>query len=89
MKFLVWIISAVNLWFGLRCFLNVIHVLQTTKYSQGATATFAALFLGFGAAGFYVSIARGQQHWALLICGGPWVLGLLILFVSMVTGKQQ
>jgi hypothetical protein len=89
MKFVVWIVSAVNLYFGLRCFLNAIHVLHTSKYSQATTVMFAALFLGFGAAGLFLSIVRDEQHLALLIGGGPWVLGFVILFISMVTGRQQ
>lgn len=56
MKYLVWLISSVNVYFGLRCFLNAIHVLKTSKYSQGTTVLFAVLFLGLGAAGFYFTL---------------------------------
>jgi hypothetical protein len=89
MKFLVWIISAINLYFGLRCFLNAVHVLHTSKYSQSTTVIFAILFLAFGSVGLFLSIMRDEQRLGLLVGGGPWVLGLVILFVSMVTGKQQ
>ena len=89
MKFFVWLISAVNVYFGLRCFLNAIHVLHTSKYSQTSTVIFAILFLGLGVAGFYVSIFQGNPKLALLISFGPWILGFVILFISMVTGKQQ
>ena len=89
MKFFVWLISAVNVYFGLRCFLNVIGVLKTSKYSQTSTVIFAILFLGLGAAGFYVSIFQNNPKLALLISFGPWVLGFVILFISMVTGRQQ
>jgi hypothetical protein len=89
MKFIVWLISAVNVYFGLRCFLNAIGVLQTSKYSQTSTVIFAILFLGLGAAGFYVSIFQGNAKLALLISFGPWVLGFVVLFLSMITGKYQ
>jgi hypothetical protein len=89
MKYLVWIISAVNVYLGLRCFLNAIHVLHTSKYSQATTVIFAIVFLGLGAAGFYVTIAKNDSTLGLWISVGPWVLSLLILFVVMITGKQQ
>ncbi len=87
MKHCVWLISAINLYFGLRCFLNVIHVLHTSKYSQATTVIFAVLFLSLGAAGFYCSIGRGEQKLGLLIGFGPWILALVILFISMATSK--
>lgn len=89
MKYLVWLISAANLWFGGRSFLNAIHVLQTSKYSQRTTVIFAVLFLGLGVAGFYVSIARHDPKLGLLVAAGPWVLALVILFVTMMTSNYQ
>jgi hypothetical protein len=80
-------ISAINLYFGLRCFLNAIHVLHTSKYSQTTTVIFAVLFLSLGAAGFYCSIGRGDQKLGLLTAFGPWVLAFVILFISMVTSR--
>ena len=89
MKYLVWLISAVNVFFGLRCFLNAIHVLQTSKYSQSTTVVFAILFLGLGAAAFYFTIARNDPKLGLLIALGPWVLAVVILLIAMITGKKQ
>jgi len=89
MKFLVWLICAVNVYLGARCFLNAIHVLHTSKYSQSTTVIFAGLFLGLGAAGLYFSIFKPNMKLALLIAFGPWVLALVVLFVSMITGKYQ
>ena len=89
MKYLVWAISAANVYFGLRCFLNAIHVLHTSKYAQTTTVMFAVLFLVLGVAGFYFSIARSNPKLGLLICFGPWVLAFVGLFISMVTGRQQ
>lgn len=89
MKYIVWLISAVNLYFGLRCLLNAVGILQSSKYSQATTVIFAVLFLGLGAAGFYFSITKQNPKLGLLIAFGPWVLAALVLFITMVTSKQQ
>ena len=89
MKYLVWLLSAANLWFGGRSFLNAIHVLQTSKYSQRTTVIFALLFLSLGAAGFYLSIARQNPKLGLLVALGPWVLAIVVLFVTMLTSNYQ
>jgi hypothetical protein len=86
-KVLVWAISAINLWLGLRAALNAVGVLQTSKYSQTTTILFALLFLGFGAAGFYATILRNDLRVGLLVSVGPWVLAAVILFVSMTTSR--
>lgn len=89
MKYLVWLISAVNVYLGLRASLNAIGVLQTSKYSQATTVVFAILFLGLGAAGFYISIAKNNPKLALLVAFGPWVLALVLLFIQMVTSDYK
>lgn len=89
MKYLVWLISAVNVYLGLRASLNAIGVLQTSKYSQASTVIFAILFLGLGAAGFYISIAKNNPKLALLVAFGPWVLAILVLFVTMLTSDYK
>lgn len=89
MKFLVWLICAGNVYLGLRCFLNAIHVLHTSKYSQTTTVIFAVLFLGLGAAGFYFSIFKPDLKLALLIAFGPWLLALVVLFLQMILGNHQ
>jgi hypothetical protein len=86
-KCIVWLICAVNVYFGLRCFLNAIHVLHTIKYSQTTTVIFAVLFLVLGVAGLYFSIFRPNMKLALLIAFGPWVLGFVVLFFSMTTSR--
>ena len=87
MRYLVWLISAVNSYFGLRCFLNAIHVLHTSKYSQASTAIFAFLFLTLGAAGFYFGATNPRM--GLLIGAAPWVLGFAVLFFSMIASNHQ
>jgi hypothetical protein len=89
MRIVVWLVSGVNVYLGLRCFLNAIHVLHTSKYSQTTTVIFAVLFLGLGAAGFFFSIARNNPQLGLLVAVGPWVLALVILFFTMVTSNLQ
>jgi len=89
MKYFVWLVSAVNVYLGLRAFLNAIGVLQTSKYSQATTVIFAFLFLGLGAAGFYVSIAKNNPKLGLMVAFGPWVLALVILFITMVTSDYK
>jgi hypothetical protein len=88
-KFLVWLLSAANLWFGGRSFLNAIHVLQTSKYSQRTDWMFAVLFLGLGVAGFYLSIALHNPKLGLLVALGPWVLAIVVLFITMLTSNYQ
>ena len=89
MKFFVWLISAVNVYFGLRGALNAIGVLQTSKYSQATTIIFAILFLTLGAAGFYFTIAKDNPKLGLLIAFGPWVLAAVVLFITMLTSSHQ
>jgi hypothetical protein len=89
MKYFVWLISAVNVYLGLRASLNAVGVLQTSKYSQATTVIFAILFLGLGVAGFYISIAKNNPKLALLVAFGPWVLAMIVLFITMVTSDYQ
>jgi len=89
MRYFVWLISGLNVYFGLRCFLNAIHVLHTSKYSQSTTVIFALLFLGLGAAGFYFSIAKYNPKLGVMIAFGPWVLALVVLFITLVTSRYQ
>jgi hypothetical protein len=89
MKYVVWLVSALNVYLGLRAFLNAIGVLQTSKYSQATTVIFAILFLGLGAAGFYVTIARNNPKLGMLVAVGPWLLALVVLFITMVTSDYK
>jgi hypothetical protein len=88
MKYIIWILSILNIYIGMRCFLNVINVLQDSKYSQGATVVFAILFLSMGIGGLYFAWKENYKL-ALLIELGPWVLGLLFLFVNMLIGDYK
>jgi hypothetical protein len=83
-NYLAWIVAAINLFMGLRAFLNTIHVLQTSKYSQAATAGFALLFLVTGFTGFYFSIFRSNTTYSLIAGLAPWIIGLLLLLFSLI-----
>ncbi len=85
MKYIAWILSAVNLYLGLHSFLNAIHVLNTSKYSQTATILFTILFLTMGGAGLYFSITKSNIKPALLVSIGPWAIALLFLLFNMIT----
>jgi len=48
MKFIVWSISASNIYFGVYNFLNAIGFLNATKYFKASKIVFAILFLSMG-----------------------------------------
>ena len=89
MKYLVWIISSINVWFGANCLLNVLHILQNSKYSQGSTKFFAVVFLLMAAGGFYFSTVKVNLKLGLLIALGPWILSLAFLLVTMMTSDYK
>jgi hypothetical protein len=64
-------------------------VLQTSKYSQTATASFALLFLLMGLGGIYFSFIKSNDKMALLISLGPWILSLLFIFITMLTSDYK
>lgn len=89
MRYFIWLISAVDVYFGSRALLNVVGILQDSKYSQGATKIFAVLFLCMGLAGIYWSVIKPNLKLALLISVGPWILALVFLLVTMMTSDYR
>ena len=89
MKYLVWIISSINILFGFNCLLNVLHILQNSKYSQGSTKVFAVIFLLMAAGGFYFSTVKVNLKLGLLIALGPWLVSLVFLLVNMMTSDYK
>ena len=85
MKYLAIIIAVLNLYIGLRFFLNAIHVLQTSKYSKRSTIIFALLFLGLGGIGIYYSFFAVNYTVASIVGAGPWAIGLFILLINLVS----
>jgi hypothetical protein len=78
--------SAGNLYLGARFFLNVVGLLQTTKYGPVATAVFAVLFLVLGIGGLYAAVWMGDVRLALLLSIGPWVLAVVGMIISALIG---
>ena len=89
MIYIIWILSILNIYLGLKNFLNVIHVLQNSKYSKSATALFAILFLGMGIMGLFCSLVKNNYKLALVVEIGPWILALLFLLFSMMTSDYK
>jgi hypothetical protein len=85
MKYLAIIIAVLNLYFGFRFLLNAINVLQTSKYSLRSNTVFAVLFLLLGAVGIYYSFFTVKYSIASWIGAGPWVIGLFILLINLVS----
>jgi hypothetical protein len=83
MKILFWIISVFNIYQGLYFFLNAVHLLGSSKYSQKATVIFAILFLVMAAGGIYFVLRRNNYRTALLLSLGPWILGFIFLLFNM------
>ena len=81
--------SALNIYIGMRFFLNVIHVLDTSKYSKSATLIYAILFLGLGILGLYFAIIKSNTKLGLWIGVGPWVCGLIVLLITMLTSPYK
>jgi hypothetical protein len=65
MKYIIWILSLLNIYLGIKNFLNVMNVLQDSKYSPTATAVFAILFLGMGISGLYFTLVKHNYKLAL------------------------
>lgn len=89
MKYFIWLISSVNIYFGFINLLNALNILQSSKYSKTATIVFALLFLTMGIGAFYLSIIKNNQKLGLLLSFGPWVLAILFMFIVMLTSDYK
>ncbi|MCB9313425.1 MAG: hypothetical protein H6568_11740 [Lewinellaceae bacterium] len=87
MKILIWLFSILNLGLGTRNMLNVVGVLQTSKYAPQTTLVFGLLFLAMGGGALYLMLAKAQIRPALWISIGPWVLGLAAMVIQLMVGK--
>lgn len=47
------------------------------------------LFLGLGAAGFYVTIAKNNPNLGVLVALGLWALAVVVLFITMITSDYE
>lgn len=89
MKYFIWFISSIDLYFGIHGLLNAMNILHNSKYSQSATKVFAALFLLMGIGGFYFSIFKPSLKLALSVALGPWLLALAFLLITMLTSDYK
>ena len=89
MKYLAYLFSAINLYAGVRFLLNVLGILQTSKYGQGSNIFFAVTLIGASIAALYISIARGNQSLALLVNAIPWILTILLVVGNMIFGDYR
>ncbi|MCB0694245.1 MAG: hypothetical protein KDC19_08420 [Saprospiraceae bacterium] len=87
MKILIWLFSILNLGLGLRNLLNVVGILQTSKYAPQSTLLFGLLFLAMAGGALYMMLVREQVKPALWIAVGPWILALVVIVIQLMTGK--
>jgi len=83
------ILLGVDGYIGIRFLLNVVGVLQTSKYSPGATALYAVIFLVMSALGFYFLFSKTNDKWLFLLSIGPWLLILTVMLFSMIFGDYH
>jgi hypothetical protein len=83
------LIFILDAFLGIRFFLNVIHVLETTKYGPRATLLYACFFLLLAALGFYFLFIKHNMKWALVSSFGPWIIILCFILFSMLTSNPQ
>ena len=88
-KLVAAILLCIDAIMGARFFLNVIHVLGTSKYSKTATIIYAILFLGLAVTGFYFLFIQPNTRVALWLSIGPWALITLGLLINMLTGDYK
>ncbi|MCA9739026.1 MAG: hypothetical protein R3E98_07195 [Gemmatimonadota bacterium] len=89
MRILVSLVAALNLWFGVRAALNVLGILQTSKYGTPTTVLAALLGLGLGGYGAWLAWMGKDLRHGLLVGLAPWVLGVVVVFISLVVGDPR
>ncbi|HRV52620.1 MAG: hypothetical protein BWX95_02217 [Bacteroidetes bacterium ADurb.Bin141] len=89
LKLISLIFLSLDAYLGIRFFLNVIGLLQTSKYSQGATLLYAIIFLSLAAVGIYFLFFRSNLKLALWISLAPWLLLFIIQLLSMIFSDQH
>ncbi len=89
MKVFALLFAAVNIYLGARCFLNLVGVLQTSKYGTGTTALFAVLFLGFAAAAVWFAFWGNNPKLAFWLGFGPWALALVVMFFTLILSNPR
>lgn len=89
MRVLTLIVASLNLFLGARALLELLGVLNSSKYATSTTALFAVLALGLGGACLWFAFVARNPRLGLTLAVGPWVIGLLVVFVSLVTSPKR
>jgi hypothetical protein len=79
----------IDAYIGVRFLLNVLQILQTSKYSQTATLVYAIVFIGLAVAGLYVLFGKNNLKLSLWISIAPWFIILAFLFLNMIFGDYK
>lgn len=89
LKILSFSLLLADAYIGIRFLLNVLHILHTSKYSKAATVIYAFLFLGLALWGLYLLLVKNNLRLGLWISIAPWVILLILLFLSMILGDYK
>jgi hypothetical protein len=87
MKILIVIMALINGYLGGSYLLNLLNVLSDTKYSKGGTAAIAVVFSTICLLSLYLCFIKKNLKLALWLGIGPWMLGLVVIFIVMITSK--
>lgn len=88
-KIFAWIFIAFNAYMGGDFLLNALGILQTSKYSPGATWLYAVVLLVMCGLGIYYGLVKSDYKMALWIGAGAWVLIFISLLANMIFGKYN
>lgn len=88
MKYVVWAIAALCIYTGFGFLLDVPGIEHDSKFSDGATAVFALVFLGVGLGAIYLSL-RSRPTLGATLAIGPFAIIAIAVFVSMATNSWQ
>ena len=81
MKYLVWVAAAINVWIAIRWMIN------GSNYAVATTVIFIIVLLLTSAGALYVSHWTHKPGMGLLVATGPWILIVVVAFLSLAFGK--
>lgn len=86
---LVWSFTALDLWVGSRCLLASLGLLRHRRYARSTAVCAAVVLLAAAAFGLRCAIGGVDAGIGLAATAGPWALGIAVMFVVLVAGRQQ
>jgi hypothetical protein len=89
MKWMAWLITLINIYFGVYFLLNVFNILKSSKYSPSSNVVFAIIFLAMSAIAIYLVWYKVDYKAALMAAGGPWLISLLFLLFNMLVSDYK